>query len=423
MIRGALNMKKPRPERRSWSIRPDRVSALFVGAILCTLVVLTTSCTAKSESETPTAEVRQIVPVTKAGRADLTGDLVLTAEFTPFQEVDLMSKVTGYVRTISVDIGDRVREAQPLASLEIPEMQDDLNRGAAGVDEASAEVATASDELQRAQTSHELAHLSYTRILDVSKKEPGLVPQQELDEAHSRDLVSEAQIATAKSSLHTAEQRVRVAKAEQGRSQTMQKYTTITAPFNGVVTKRYANLGTMVQAGSSPQATPVVRLSQNDQLRLTLPVPESSVSRVRVGEIVDVRVPSVNRTFRGRVARTAEKVQSSTRTMDVEVDVPNPELTLVPGMYAEVSLRLDERAHVVALPPDALERTATGAKVYSLSQDNRVHIASVNTGLEGNGLVEIVSGLDEGALVIVGRRAGLKEGQVVDPKLSAEGSK
>jgi RND family efflux transporter MFP subunit len=398
------------------------IRILFV-VILAALMILTTSCAAKSESETRTVQVRQIVPVTKAGRANLTGDLVLTAEFTPFQEVDLMSKVTGYVRTISVDIGDRVREAQPLAALEIPEMQDDLTKGAASVDEALAEVATATDELQRAQTSHELTHLSYARILDVSKKEPGLVPQQELDEAHSRDLVSEAQIATAKSSLRTAEQRVRVARADQGRSVTMQKYTTITAPFNGVVTKRYANLGTLVQAGSSPQAIPVVRLSQNDQLRLTLPVPESSVSRVRVGEVVDVRVPSIDRTFRGRVARTAEKVQSSTRTMDVEVDVPNPELTLVPGMYAEVSLRLDERPHVIALPPDALERSAAGAKVYSLSKDNRIHIVSVNTGLEGNGLVEIVSGLEEGALVVLGRRAGLKEGEEVEPKLAPEGGK
>ena len=168
---------------------------------------------------------------------------------------------------------------------------------------------------------------------------------------------------------------------------------------------------------------PIVRLSQNDLLRLTLPVPESSVSRVRTGELVDVRVPSVGRTFQGRVARTAEKVQSSTRTMDTEVDVPNPQLTLVPGMYAEVSLRLEEHPHVIAVSPGALDRSGPGARVYLVAADNRIHIISVTTGLESNGLVEIASGLDEGALVISGRHAGLKEGQTVEPKLSGEGSK
>ncbi len=395
----------------------------IAASLFSLLAILSASCTAKSEAGAPVAEVRQIVPVIKATRADLSGELTLTAEFTPFQEVDLMAKVTGYVRTISVDIGDRVREGQSIAALEIPEMQDDLTKGAAGIDEALAEVATVTDELQRAQSAHELSHVSYSRVLEVSKKEPGLVPQQELDEAHSRDMVSEAQVSTAKSALHTAEQRVRVARAEQGRLETMHKYTTITAPFTGVITKRYANLGSMVQAGTSPSAMPIVRLSQNDLLRLTLPVPESSVSRVRTGELVDVRVPSVGRTFQGRVARTADKVQSSTRTMDTEVDVPNPQLTLVPGMYAEVSLRLEEHPHVIAVSPDALDRSGAGAKVYLVAPDNRIHIIPVTTGLESNGLVEIASGLDEGALVISGRRAGLKEGQTVEPKLSGEGSR
>ena len=117
----------------------------------------------------------------KAARADLSNDLLLTAEFEPFQEVDVMAKVSGYIKEIKVDIGDRVREGQLLATLEIPEMQDDLTRAAAAIDEANAELATARDELQRAQSSHDMAHLSYSRVLDVSKKEPGLVPQQDVE--------------------------------------------------------------------------------------------------------------------------------------------------------------------------------------------------------------------------------------------------
>ena len=352
------------------------------------------------------------VPVAKAARLDLANDLVLTAEFEPFQQVDLMAKVSGYVRSISVDIGDRVRAGQVLATLEIPEMEDDLTRAAASIDQAQAEIVTAADELHRAEAAHEMAHLSYSRIADVLKREPGLVPQQEVDEAHSRDLVAEAQVSTAKSNLKTAEQHARVSRADQGRVETLHKYLTITAPFEGVVTKRYANVGAMIQAGTSSQAMPVVQLSQNNLLRLILPVPESSVGRVRVGETVDVRVPSLDRTFPGRVARLAEKVQPSTRTMDTEVDVQNPTLTLIPGMYAEVNLHIAESRDALAIPLDAVDRSSASARAYVVA-DGVIRIVPVTLGLETDQSVEILSGLKEGDTVVVGRHAGLREGQRV----------
>lgn len=297
-------------------------------------------------------------------------------------------------------------------------MQDDLTKATAAIDEAEAQIATASDELKRAEVAHQLAHLSYNRIADVLKREPGLVPQQEVDEAHSRDLVSEAQIATAKSSLRTAEQRQKVAQAEKTRLQTLHKYTTISAPFDGVVTKRYANAGSMIQAGtaSQTQAMPIVQLSQNNLLRLILPVPESAVSRVHVGQTVDVRVTTLGKTFPGRVARFAEKIQPSTRTMDTEVDVPNPSLTLIPGMYAEVNLRVDERRNAVSVPLEAVDRSGGASRVYLVTQGNTIQIKPVSLGLETAQRVEVQSGLQEGDVVVVGRRAGLKDGQRVQAR-------
>jgi RND family efflux transporter MFP subunit len=357
--------------------------------------------------------------VAKAARADLASNVVLTAEFLPFQQVDLMAKVAGYVRSIKVDIGDRVREGQVLATLEIPEMEDDLARGAAAIDQAEAEIATASDELHRAEAVHDLAHLSYNRIADVLKREPGLVPQQEVDEARSRDLIAEAQVSAAKSGLRTAEQRARVARAERTRVQTLHNYTTIAAPFDGVVTKRYANEGSMIQAGtaSQTQAMPIVQLSQNNLLRLILPVPESAVSRVRVGGTVDVRVSSLGRTFPGRVARFASDIQPSTRTMDTEVDVPNPSLTLIPGMYAEVDLRVDERRDALTVPLDAVDRNGGSTRVYTVTPSGAIHIVAITLGLEDDRRVEVRSGLRDGDVVVVGRRTALKEGQQVQTKL------
>jgi RND family efflux transporter MFP subunit len=195
---------------------------------------------------------------------------------------------------------------------------------------------------------------------------------------------------------------------------------TISAPFDGVVTKRYANEGSMIQAGtaSQTQAMPIVQLSQNNLLRLILPVPESAVSRVHVGGTVDVRVSSLGRTFPGRVARFAGDIQQSTRTMDTEVDVPNPSLTLMPGMYAEVDLRVDERRDALTVPLDAVDRNGGSTRVYTVTPSGAIRIVAVTLGLEDDRRVEVRTGLRDGDVVVVGRRTALKDGQQVQTKLS-----
>jgi len=172
----------------------------------------------------------------------------------------------------------------------------------------------------------------------------------------------------------------------------------------------------MIQAGtaSQSQAMPVVRLSQNNLLRLILPVPESAVGRIRPGQEVAVRVPSLSRTFPGRVARFAARVQQSTRTMETEVDVSNPDLTLVPGMYAEVTLRLEKHEGVLAVPLEAVDRGSGSPRVYTVASPGGViRIVPVALGVETDQRVEIRSGIEEGAIVVTGRRAGLQEGQRV----------
>jgi RND family efflux transporter MFP subunit len=393
---------------------------LLAAGTIC-LAISITSCAGKGGAAM-TSQVAEVptVAVVQATRADLSTDLVLTAEFEPFQEIDVMAKVSGYIKDIKVDIGDRVKEQQLLATLEIPEMQDDLARAAASLDEANADLAAARDELQRAQSTHDMAHLSYSRVLDVSKKEPGLVPQQEVDEAHSRDLVAEAQVSGAKSRISASEQRIRVSQAEQSRVKTLYQYATITAPFAGVVTKRYANNGSLIQAGtaSQSQAMPVVRLSENGLLRLALPVPESAVPLIHLGEPVDVRVSALHRSFPGRVARFSDKVEEATRTMKTEVDVPNPTLVLVPGMYAEVDLVTEERKHVLTVPVEAVDGSGSSARVFTVQPSGIIQIVPVSLGIETARQIEIRSGdLKEGDDVVVGSRAGLKDGNKVQPKV------
>lgn len=390
-------------------------------ASLLLAVLSVSSCTrSRAEAAQPAVDV-PTVAVAKVTRADLSNDLVLTAEFEPFQEIDVMAKVSGYVRRINVDIGDHVREGQALALLEIPEMQDDLARAAAAIEEATADLATARDDLDRAQSAHDVAHLDYARILKVSSREPGLVPQQEVDEIHSRDLVSEAQVSAAKSHIVSCQQRIRVAQAEQARLKTMYQYAAIAAPFAGVVTKRYANLGSLIQAGTSSQAMPVVRLSENGLLRLALPVPESAVPLVHLGEPVDVKVSALNRTFPGRVARFADQLDPATRTMKTEVDVPNPSFTLIPGMYAEVDLITEQHRQALSVPVEAVDGSGDAAQVFAV-RSGAIEIIPIHAGIETARLVEVRAGdLQEGDEVVVGPRAALKNGAKAQAKIIALG--
>jgi RND family efflux transporter MFP subunit len=405
-------------------IKPTRRAIFSILSIvtLAAAAVFSNACSRGTQvearsSKTPDAPT---VPVARATIEDLSRGMILTAEFKPYQEVDLMAKVAGYVKNINVDVGDRVKEGQLLATLEVPEMADDRARAQAGIDRSRAEVARAKDQVQQAQFAHEIAHLWYTRLSDVTKQKAGLVAQQEIDDAHSKDMVAEAQVSAAKSNLSAAEEQVQVNNAELQKIKTLFDYTNVTAPFAGVITKRYADTGSMIQAGtaSSSQAMPLVRLSQNSLLRLILPVPESAVPTVHIGQQVEVRVKTLNRSFSGRVARFAEKVSSATRTMETEVDVPNASLVLIPGMYAEVDLTVDHRNRVLTVPIPAVDfgSDESSGQVTTVTPEGRVELRKVTLGLQTASSIEIRSGLREGDLVVTGNRSSLRSGQEVRPK-------
>ena len=396
-----------------------------------TLVVVftfSTGCGAGQKAAESTASpAKATVAVAKAGFEDLSRTLTLTAEFRPFQEIEVMAKVSGYVKSITVDIGDHVKQGQLLATLEIPEMTDETARAKASLLRSEAQVAQARDEVKRAESGYQIAHLSYDRLASVMKSRPGLVAQQEVDDAHARDTSAEAQVSAARSNLSAAEQQVGVSRAELARLDTMFAYTRVTAPFDGVITKRYADTGSMIQAGtaSQTQAMPLVRLSDNSTLRLILPVPESAVPTVHVGQQVDVRVPTLKRTFPGRVARFTNKVSEATRAMDTEVDVRNPGLLLIPGMYAEVDLALQKSDRALSVPVTAVDMDseggtsgATSGTVLVVNGQNKLQKRAVIIGMETANRIEIRSGVSDGELLVVGNRAGLQPGQEVSPKLT-----
>lgn len=366
----------------------------FMIAGVATAAALFWSVFAKGRAPRPAASpsghAARIAPVALVRKTPIRTTLTLSGEFKPFQEVDLHAKVAGYIRTISVDVGDRVRGGEVLAALEVPELVAQLQEAGAS--------------LERARSTHEASHSAYVRLKKASEARPGLIAAQELDDAYARDKETEAQVAQTE--------------AAERRASALSGYSQIVAPFSGVITKRYADTGALIQAGTSSntQAMPVVRLAEDNRLRLVLPVPESAVRRIHVGTTVEVRVPALDRTFEGRVARLSDDLDRQTRTMETEIDVANADGALVAGMYAETELELLKKEASLTVPIQAVSRNGKQATVLLIGHDNRIAEREVKIGVEGARRLEIVGGLAEGDRVVIGSRSQFRPGEEADPR-------
>lgn len=373
----------------------------------------TTKKTEASAAEIPSATVAEVA------RGNITHTLSLAGQFQPYQVIDVHAKVSGYIRHIYVDIGDKVHEGQVLAVLEVPELSAQLKGTVAEVAHSKDEITRAGHEVLRAQSEHAALHADYTRLKQAAAAQPGLIAEQELDDAQSKDLASGAQVDAAKAALAAAKQQTEVASADNERVSALSDYTKVIAPLDGVIIWRYADTGALIQAGTSSdtQSLPVVKLSQSSLLRLRLPVPEDAVRYVHEGAEVTVRVDAVNRSLTGKIVRFTRNVSLATRTMETEIDVPNKDLSLTPGMYANTSLELERRDGVLTIPVQAVIRNGDRASVLIVDLHNHVQSRDIELGLQGSTLVEVKSGLAEGERVITGGQSNYQVGEGVKPAL------
>ncbi len=360
-----------------------------------------------------------VAAVELATRGPIHNSLTLSGEFRPYQEVDVHAKVAGYIRRIYVDVGDKVKEGQILAVLEVPELSAQVVAAKAAMRRSEDGIERSEKDLQRAESSHAATHAAYSRLKQASQARPGLIAEQELDDSQAKDLESEAQVGSAKAALAEAKSQRSVSEADQERYSVLEAYSHITAPFTGVVTKRYADTGALIQAGtaSDTQAMPVVKLVQWSRLRLIVPVPESAVPDLQLGGQVDVRVPSLKRSFKGKIARFADALSDETRTMHTEIDVDNADGTLVEGMYAETDVELKHPQSALTVPIQAVKRNGDNAEVVVVRPDGTIEPRDVKLGAEGNDRIEVVAGLSEGERIVVGNLGQYSAGEKVQPKL------
>ncbi|CAN5377016.1 efflux RND transporter periplasmic adaptor subunit [soil metagenome] len=375
----------------------------LIGIALVIVVITTVVWSMHGRAENKDIVV-PTVAVARAGLSDLAQTISVTGEMRPNQQIDLHAKVAGFLQSINVDIGDHVKEGEVIAVLEIPELKEDVNS-------AKAATAAAQEEVNSSEAKYQEVHLSLQRLQEVAKKNPKLIAQQDLDNANSRDLAAKADLAL-------ATQRVAESEANQERVETMARYATITAPFDGVITKRYADPGSLIQAGisSSTQAMPVVSLAQDSTLRAVFPLPESVVARLKVGDTVTIQIPALDKSVTGKVSRFARQVDRATRTMEVQIDVPNPGLAITGGMYAVADFAIEHRSQVLNVPVQALKPGADPA-LFVVNDKMQVERRRVSIGLETPDLVEIKQGLKPGESVIIGNTGELRDGMRVAPKI------
>lgn len=350
--------------------------------------------------EEKTAETSVRVAVVERG--DLASEISFAGDFRPWYVIDLQARVAGFIRNLRVDLGSCVREGDILAELEVPLLKEDLLR-------AEAVLRRSREEANRASAVYQEAHLASSRLLAVAQVQAKLLAAQDLDSAQAKDRTAEA-------SLAVAREQVQVADAELARLKAEMDNTKMIAPFDGVVVRLLANPGDSVQGGLSPsgQAKALVRLAQINRLRLSFPVSIVAASSLREGEALEIRLDN-GRVLTNRIARLSRDLSSSTRMMEVEADVPNERLELVPGIYATVVLHPERRQNVLWVPIEAVHRQPS-PRVWVVASDQTVAERSIRLGLETPLRVEIMDGLREGDLVVTGGSNRLKVGQKVIPK-------
>ena len=372
----------------------------------------------KNENVAPT------VAVVKVARENISDTLEIASEFQPYQEIDVFAKVSGYIRKLYVNYGTHVKQGQLLADLEVPELEQQVHQDEAMAQRSQQDLERYRQELNSAESSYTVAHLSYTRIADVQKSQPGLVAQQEVDDALGKDQEAAAAVSGAKDAVSGAEQALLSAKAALDKDKDIFAYTHITAPFDGVVTSINAYTGALLPAGttSSKGDLALCHLSQNDLLRLVIPLPERAVPDVQIGETVSVNVTTLNKTLQGKIVRFSDQIDLQTRTMYTEVDVPNPDYTLVPGMYVSVVIPLRTQQNVLTVPLQAVHLSGESkGSVLIVNDSGRIERRDVTLGIQTADKAEIVTGLTEGDEVVLGEQDQYKPDELVSPKLVSAG--
>jgi len=344
----------------------------FLGrAVAAAWIMVALSGCSRPSGNAPNDSQRTVV-VIRPQRGDIIRSLTLPGDLVGLYQSTLYAKVTGYLKSVSVDKGDWVKSGQVLAEIEVPELQ---------------------QRLARARAELEVQRLAYQRLEQVWKNDPRLVARQDVDIAQGKYFA---------------------AKAQTDELEAIVSYTKITAPFDGVITGRFADPGALIKAGgeqtaSAPEqgsahpggaASPVLSIASIDTMRTYVYVPQDGVGSVRRGMPAKLTLQDLpGRSFEGSVARYANSLDLGTRTMLTEIDLNNSGHQLYPGMYANVTLELERHRNALKLPESAVGDSPDG-KYVMIAERGKLRKQDVTVGINTGKSIEIVHGLGGGETVV-----------------------
>jgi RND family efflux transporter MFP subunit len=349
------------------------------------------------------------VQVTHVARATQKSDLDLSGPFQPIQEAPVLARADGYLARRLVDIGDRVRSGQELAEIDAPELEQQVMQAKATVQQVQAALEQAQANLQQGKADTELARVTAERTAALLVK--GAVSRQEDDQNQAQYKVKQANVQALEKAIQVQRSNLAAAQASEARLENMLSYRVVRAPFDGVITQRNVDSGALVNSGS----TLLYRIAQTGTLRTYVNVPQSYADGVRPGQTATLTLPNLpGRTFTGSVARSSNALDPNSRTLLVEVQVPNGSNLLLPGMYARVALSTSRQQPPLLVPSEALVVRANGSQVAVVGADDVVHLAKVEVGRDYGDRLEILRGVEEGARVVLNPGDSVQEGQKVE---------
>jgi len=356
-----------------------------------------------------------VVNVQKVKRADAKSSLVLPGNIQAVTEAPVLARASGYIKRRYADIGDRVKEGQVLAEIEAPELNQQIRQAKATVDQANSTVEQAEAALQQGRSNENLARVTAQRWENLSKK--GVVSRQENDTYQAQWAAQQANVQALEKAVAAARNNASAVEANVARLNDLLEYQTVRAPFAGVITLRNVDAGVLVNEGS----TLLYRIAQTDRLRTYLNVPQADAGSVRVGQQAVLVIPDLpGRGFPGAVTRTANALDPATRTLLVEVQVPNPGAVLMPGMYTQVDLSVPRKDPPLLIPGDTLVVRSDGPQVAVVEPDGRVHFARIQLGRDFGDRLEVLSGLQDGQQLVVNPSDSIREGAKVKPVAARE---
>lgn len=361
----------------------------------------------------PASAARPRVPVVAAQPGPSSIELQLPGSVEAMTEVPIHARADGYVRRRLVDIGDRVREGALLAEIDSPELAEQIRQAAAAEERARAALRQSEAAAAQSRANLELAEVTMQRWQTLVGK--GVLSKQDGDEKQTAFRARQADLAASEAAVAAAQESLRAAAADHRRLLELQGFRQVRAPFDGIVTVRNTEVGALVSAGSGSSLVPLFRVAALDRVRVHVYVPQGEATAMRAGLPCKVEVRDLpGRTFPGAVARTAQALDPSSRTLLVEVVVANPDAVLLPGMSATVRIALHRERPPLLIPATAFRTGEDGPRVAVVDSNGIVRFRAVRLGRDDGTQIEVLDGLSPGERVATTISDEVREGVAVE---------